>query len=35
MPEFRIQSHGGLLGVFFALDPSRSTLLLIGANKAK
>ncbi len=33
MRELRIQSHGEPLRVFYAFDPNRSALLLIGGNK--
>ena len=33
MRELRIQSHGDPLRVFYAFDPNRSALLLIGGNK--
>lgn len=33
MRELRIQSHGDPLRVFYAFDPSRSAVLLIGGNK--
>ena len=33
MRELRIQSHGDRLRVFYAFDPSRSAVLLIGGNK--
>jgi hypothetical protein len=31
--ELRIQSHGDPLRVFYAFDPTRSAVLLIGGNK--
>jgi hypothetical protein len=34
MRELRIQSHGDPLRVFYAFDPKRSAILLIGGNKA-
>jgi hypothetical protein len=33
MRELRTQSHGDPLRVFYAFDPSRSAVLLIGGNK--
>ena len=33
MRELRIQSHGDPLRVFYAFDPTRSAVLLIGGNK--
>jgi hypothetical protein len=33
MLELRIQSHGALLRVFYAFDPKRNAILLIGGNK--
>ena len=33
MRELRIQSHGDPLRVFYAFDPRRSAILLIGGNK--
>ncbi len=33
MRELRIQSHGDPLRVFYAFDPKRSAILLIGGNK--
>lgn len=33
MRELRIQSHGDPLRVFYAFDPTRSAILLIGGNK--
>jgi len=33
MQELRIQSHGDPLRVFYAFDPTRSAVLLIGGNK--
>ena len=33
MRELRIQSHGDPLRVFYAFDPNRSAVLLIGGNK--
>ncbi|MFO7628615.1 MAG: type II toxin-antitoxin system RelE/ParE family toxin [Prochlorococcaceae cyanobacterium] len=33
MRELRIQSHGDPLRVFYAFDPNRSAILLIGGNK--
>ena len=34
MRELRIQSHGDPFRVFYAFDPKRSAILLIGGNKA-
>lgn len=34
MRELRIQSHGDPFRVFYAFDPKRSVILLIGGNKA-
>ena len=31
--ELRIQSHGDPLRVFYAFDPNRNAILLIGGNK--
>ena len=31
--ELRIQSHGAPLRVFYAFDPRRNAILLIGGNK--
>ena len=33
MRELRIQSHGDPLRIFYAFDPTRSAILLIGGNK--
>ena len=33
MRELRIQSHGDPLRVFYAFDPNRRAVLLIGGNK--
>ena len=34
MRELRVQSHGDPLRVFYAFDPRRAAILLIGGNKA-
>ena len=34
MRELRIQSHGDPLRVFYAFDPNRNAILLIGGNKS-
>ena len=33
MRELRVQSHGEPFRVFYAFDPKRSAILLIGGNK--